>query len=125
LNVARALRFQGSVPLRFWRECVLAAAYLINRTPLKILNFKTLFEILYGVNPDYDHIKVFGCLCYSHNHEANQDKFDPCAIKCIFLGYPCGQKGWGVYDLERRRIFTSLDVTFYEAIFLLVKAHGV
>ena len=51
LNVARALRFQGSLPIDFWGECVLGACYLINRTPSRILNFKSPYEILYGVAP--------------------------------------------------------------------------
>lgn len=34
LEVTRAIRFQGSIPLRFWGLCVQNAAYLINRYPL-------------------------------------------------------------------------------------------
>ena len=86
LNVAKALRFQASLPLCFWGECVLSVAYLINRTHTKVLNAKTPYEVLFGVKPTYDHVKVFGCLYYAHNHEATRDKFDARATKCIFLG---------------------------------------
>ena len=65
LNVARTLRFQSSLPLPFWGHYVLSAAYLINRTPTKLLDGKTPSEVLHEVQPNYDHIKVFECLCYA------------------------------------------------------------
>jgi len=90
LNVARALRFQASLPINFLGECVLTAAYLINRTPTKLLDSKTPYEILFGKRLSYAHIKTFGCLCYAHNHSRRRDKFDTQAVRCMFLGYPQG-----------------------------------
>lgn len=31
---------------------------------------------------------------------------------CVFVGYPYGQKGWRVYDLESHEFFVSRDVIF-------------
>ncbi|WKA09208.1 hypothetical protein VitviT2T_026876 [Vitis vinifera] len=64
LNVVRALLFQSNVPLGYWGDCVLAATYLINRTPTLILSNKTPFEVLYNKLPSYTHLGAFGCLCY-------------------------------------------------------------
>jgi len=34
-----------------------------------------------------------------------------------FLGYPYAQKGWCVYDLKHKQLFTSRDVIFYGNLF--------
>ena len=117
LNVAQALRFQANLPLRFWGECILTAAYLINRTPTFILQGKTPYEILFRAKPTYDNIKVFGCLCYVHRFQRQKDKFASHSRKCLFLGYPFGKKGWKVYDLETGEVFVSRDVIFQEENF--------
>lgn len=117
LNVARALRFQGSLPIEFWGECVLTAAYLINRTPTPLLNGKTPFEMLHRRPPPMQHLRVFGSLCFAHNQSHKGDKFESRSIRCVFLGYPHGKKGWRVYNLETRKIFFSRDVVFFETDF--------
>ena len=63
LNVARALRFQAFLPIKFWGDCVLTAAYLINRTPTKLLKGKSPYEVIYGCQPSCNEILVFGSLC--------------------------------------------------------------
>lgn len=117
LNVARALRFQAGLPIEFWAECALTACYLINRTPTKILNDKTPFELLFGRAPVLDQIRVFGCLCYAHNLNHHGDKFTSRSRRCVFLGYPYGKKGWRLYDIEKEEIFNSRDVMFQEDTF--------
>ncbi|GKB69904.1 retrovirus-related pol polyprotein from transposon TNT 1-94, partial [Tanacetum coccineum] len=83
-QVARALRFQATLPLRFWGDCITTATYLINRFPSPILQNKTPYELLLNKVPDYSYLKVFGCFAVSTN-------------PLIFLGYPAQQKGQSSY----------------------------
>ena len=117
LNVARALLFQASLPIRFWGESVLAATYLINRTPSKILANKTPYEILFRKPPSFDHLRTFGTLCYAKRISRGSDKFQERSVRCLFIGYPVGKKAWLMYDLKEEKTFASRDVVFHENIF--------
>ena len=125
LNIARALRFQESLPIEYWGECVLTAAYLINGTPSQVLKNKTPFEVLFGHAPGYKHLRVLGCLPYAHNSDHKGDKFASRSTRCVFLGYPYGKKGWKLYDLERKTIFVSRDVVFQEDTFPFAESERV
>ena len=58
LNVARALRFQALLPIERWGECIMTAAYLINRTPTPLLDGQTPFERLYKWPPPLAHLRT-------------------------------------------------------------------
>ncbi|CAL8991399.1 unnamed protein product [Prunus brigantina] len=116
LSMARALLFQANLPLIFWGECVLTAVFLMNRLPTPLLSNKSPYERLYNRLPTLAHLKVFGCLCYATVVQPLQ-KFDSRARRCIFVGYPTGQKGYKLYDLATKQFIVSRDVKFHEHIF--------
>lgn len=124
LNFACALRFQAHLPISFWGVCVLTVAYLINYTPTPLLSGKSPYEVLFHRTPFYFHLRVFGCLCYAHDNHKHKDKFFARAQHCVFVGYPFGQKGYRLFNLHIKRIFTSRDVSFYENQFHFQQTSG-
>ena len=117
LNVARSLMFQASLPIKFWGEAVLTAAHVINRTPTAIHHGRSPYEVLHGVKPDYNTLRVFGSACYTHRMARDKDKFGQRSRLCVFVGYQFGKKGWKVYDIDRDEFIISRDVIFREDIF--------
>jgi hypothetical protein len=56
-------------------------------------------------------------LCYARNFGKIGDKFASRSRKCVFVGYPYGQKGWKLFDIENKKYFVSRDVEFFETEF--------
>ncbi|KAL0848427.1 hypothetical protein Bca101_021674 [Brassica carinata] len=105
---------QTSVPKRYWGDAVLAACYLINRTPTKILKDQSPFEVLNKVKPILDHLRVFGCVCYILVPKEMRNKLEARSTKAMFIGYSAEQKGYKCFDPDARRVLISRDVKFIE-----------
>ena len=120
LEVARALCFTTKVPKYLWGEAILTATYLINRMPTRILNFKTPLQVFTNCNPIFRlsstlPLKIFGCTTFVHIHDHNRGKLDPRARKCVFVGYAPTQKGYKCFDPISKKLFVTMDVTFFES----------
>nr|XP_016461967.1 PREDICTED: uncharacterized protein LOC107785231 [Nicotiana tabacum] len=116
LDVARDLRFQASIPIRYRGMCVQAAVYLINGLPSRVLNGKVPYEMLYQKKPTLGHIRVLGCLCYA-KRLVKGDKFAQRANATVLLGFSETQKGYILLDLSSNLFFVSRDVVFKGSIF--------
>lgn len=113
----RTLLFHASIPPTFWPDALAASTYLLNRRPCRPRNNCTPFHLLFGVPPEYSHLRVFGCLCYPNLASTAPHKLAPRSTKCIFLGYPLDQKGYKCYNPMTKRVIISRHVTFDETCF--------
>ena len=117
LATTRSLLFQGNMPKRYWGEAVLTAAHLINRIPMKVIEYDSPLGLLTKFFPKVRLFmglpaRVFGCVAFIHQ---NTGKLDPRGLRCIFIGYYGSQKGYRCYHPPSRKFFVSADIVFNES----------
>ncbi|XP_071707922.1 uncharacterized protein [Rutidosis leptorrhynchoides] len=57
---------------------------------------------------------IFGCSVFVHIPKNERTKLDPCAKKCVMVGYGINQKGYRCYSRKRRHVFTTMNCDFIE-----------
>lgn len=86
-NISRTLLYHASIPPQYWVESLETTTYLVNLLPTKTLNNIPLTAILFHVTPSYDHIRIFGFLCFPNLTITTPHKLAPRSTPCVFLGY--------------------------------------
>ncbi|MCO5555505.1 hypothetical protein L7F22_009050 [Adiantum nelumboides] len=94
MEMARCMLKAKSLPHKLWMEAVACAAHVLNRYPTRALKTITPYESWYDRKPSVSYLRVFGCLAYAHIPQQLRGKLDDKAVKCIFVGYSSGSKGY-------------------------------
>jgi hypothetical protein len=110
LNSARADLFNAGLPAWVWPDAIMAAVYTGNRITTKgVAEMKTPYEILNGVKPHYNHVKIFGCQVMVSVPNPKH-KLMRRSEKCVFVGYE--DNAWRCLSLENnyREVVSSKNV---------------
>jgi hypothetical protein len=114
MDKARSMLSGAGITQEFWAEAVDTAKYLVNRSPSSTLVDSTPHEVWFGKKPSLSHLKVFGCDAFVHVPKEKRNKLDKKVVKCIFIGYKDGMKGYKLWDPASRKTMYSRDVVFKE-----------
>jgi hypothetical protein len=84
---------QANLPISFWGDALMAAAYILNRVPSKSVP-STPYELWSSKKPDLSNLRPWGCIGYVHNATHKHGKLGPRANKCVFIRYSDKSKGY-------------------------------
>jgi hypothetical protein len=127
---ARAMRVGARLPEHLWVEIYRAAAYLYNRTPKYMHNWRTPYDrfhtylahrdgiVVEDRKPYQAHLRVYGCKAYAMTQEAQRHlqrrhKLNPRA----WIGFLVGYESTNIYRIwnpQTGRIISTRDVIFNE-----------
>ncbi|XP_014497667.1 uncharacterized protein LOC106759161 [Vigna radiata var. radiata] len=113
MNMVRCMLKSKELPKFLWGEAVLAATYILNRTPTKRLKDITPKEAWSKIKPNVEHLRVFGSVCFKHVPDQLRRKLDDKGVPRILVGYhPIG--GYKLYNPETGEAMVSRDVVVDE-----------
>ncbi|GKC77839.1 retrovirus-related pol polyprotein from transposon TNT 1-94, partial [Tanacetum coccineum] len=95
-------------------EAVATACYTQNRSIIRRLHGKPLYELVHNRKPDLSYLHVFGTLCYPNNDSENLGKLQAKADIGIFIGYAPKKKAYRIYNRRTRKIIETIHVDFDE-----------
>ena len=116
METVRCMLLEAKLSEVFWAEALATTTYTINKSPSNPINLKTSEEMWRGSSSDVSNLKTFGCIAYVHT---KQSKVEPRALKCMFIGYPEGVKGYKCWDFTSNGSLISKEVVFKENEFYM------
>jgi hypothetical protein len=85
-------------------EVIATAVYILNKCPTKSVKNIVPQAAWTGSKHNVAHLKVFGCITYTHVPDELRRKLDNKGHKCIFVGYFEETKRYKLYDPVARKV---------------------
>lgn len=98
---------QAKLPHKYCSHAFQTVIYLINRFPTPLLNFSSPYEKIFSKKPNYNKLKVFGCLYIPWLKPYNSNKLQPKSSPWIFLGYSINQSAYFCLDITTQTFYLS------------------
>ena len=111
MEKAHCMLSNVDLPKSFWVEAASTACFLINHSPSTAIDKRTPQEVWYGTPTSYSNLKMFRCPTYAY---VDDGKLEPRFIKCVFLGYKSGVKGYKFWCSKTNKVMVNRDVLFYK-----------
>ncbi|CBF74296.1 uncharacterized protein ANIA_04289 [Aspergillus nidulans FGSC A4] len=115
---ARHMMIKARLPLDMWPVSMKAAAYILNRTLIRMLGWITPFEKATGKRPNMASLYTFGCRAYVRDQSLNQQnktlKSKPRRLGGYLVGYKASNI-WLIWIPSKQRIEAARDVIFDES----------
>ena len=107
--MTRSMMAQDNLPISFWGDAFLTAAYILNRVPSQYVSL-TPYELWHGKMPNLEHLRPWGSTGYVHNANHKYRKLGPRSKKHTFIRYPEGSKGYVMFGEHPDGVKTEVDL---------------
>jgi hypothetical protein len=119
LDTVTSMMTQANLPISFWGDALLTAAYILNCVPSQSIS-STPYELWKDEKPNLEHLCPLGSAGFVHNTAHKYGKLGPRARKHIFIRYSDSLKGYVMYGEHPNGGMTEIesrDIDFIETDF--------
>ncbi|CAA7045970.1 unnamed protein product [Microthlaspi erraticum] len=116
LALLKSMMAQANLPISYWGDALLTAAYILNLVPSKSVT-TTPYELWMGRKPNLTHLRAWGSAAFVRDTSHPHGKLGPRGKKCIFIRYSEQSKGYVLIGEHSDGSITEIesrDVTFLE-----------
>ena len=83
--------------MTLWVDAIIPSVYVHKRSTHWVFGNKTPKEAFIGVEPDINHMRIFGCSVYIHISKEKISKIEHSGKNRTFVGYSETSKAYYIY----------------------------